>query len=201
MRTIGSALVSPSILCIVLASGAGGCGPSIPEPEPGAPAPSPTTSPSRETKAEPVATKTVAAPEPRQGWHEVTEKNSVPVCAFASTNEQQRAKTLAQVGKQVLQADRRVVFGTFAPHCINPACVELSTLECSVERSGNILRLQTRYVGLHKDAATCQQDCREATAGCESPQLEAGLYTLEYKGQEVPLKIPSALNKPCFGPR
>lgn len=188
--------VAPSLLSLVLVA-AVGCKAKIPEPEPVASAPaaieqpelSPAPAPAPEPAAPPVA---------RPGWREVSRENNLPLCVFADERERAQVKALTQVKKQLFRGDRSVVFGVFAPHCIHPDCAELATLQCSVERSGNTLRLQSRYVGLHKEGASCRDGCREATAGCESPVLEPGEYTLEYGGTTIPLKIPSSLNMPCF---
>jgi hypothetical protein len=180
-----------SVLFSLALSAAVGCKSKIPEPEPLQPA---------AVKNEPAASKPepAIAVAPKVGWSEVSVQNTLPLCVFADEREREQIKAVAQVKKQVLRADRPVVFGVFAPSCISPDCEELAALQCSVERSGNTLRLQTSYRGFHKDGTTCRDQCRDATAGCESPVLEPGEYTLEYGGTQIPLKIPSALNMPCF---
>jgi hypothetical protein len=184
------------VLCALVSSAAIGCKPKIPEPEPQQPTVSTPAQPPTQPTPKPSAA--AEAPKAKAGWREVTAQNNLPLCVFGSASERESVKAVAQVKKQLLRPDRPVVFGVFAPHCINPECTELTTLQCSVERSGNTLRLQTRFVGLHKDGSSCRDGCREATAGCESPVLEPGEYTLEYGGTETPLKIPSSLNMPCF---
>jgi hypothetical protein len=189
MRTCRPACLFLSVLLSL--SAAVGCKSKIPEPEHLQPAADKPVS-----QAEPAVVAEPAAP--KAGWSEVSVQNTLPLCVFADEREREQIKAVAQVKKQVLRADRPVVFGVFAPGCINPDCEELAALQCSVERSGNMLRLQTSYRGFHKDGTTCRDQCREATAGCASPVLEPGEYTLEYGGTQIPLKIPSALNMPCF---
>ena len=185
--------VVSTVLPLLCLTAALSCKPKIPEPEPAAPASAPAVA------EKPTQVAVPAAPAaPREGWSEVSVDNTLPLCVFADASARESAKTIAEVKKQLLRGDRPVVFGVYSPKCVDPKCDELSTLQCSVERSGNTLRLQTKYRGFHKDGATCQGDCRHATAGCESPVLEPGEYTLEYGGTTVPLKIPSALNMPCF---
>jgi hypothetical protein len=183
-----------SVLCSLVFSAAVGCKSKIPEPEPLQPA-AKKTEPST-SKPEPAAAATAAIP--RAGWSEVSVENTLPLCVFADEREREQIEAVAQVKKQVLRPDQPVVFGVFAPRCISPDCEELAALQCSVERSGNMLRLQTSYRGFHKDGTTCRDQCRAARAGCASPVLESGEYTLEYGGTQIPLKIPSALNMPCF---
>lgn len=193
MNTCRAAYVVLPVLCSLALSAALGCKAKIPEPEPPPPA---ATQPAARVEVKPSE---VAAPAtPKEGWSEVSVQNTLPLCVFADERARESVKTLVEVKKQVLRADQPAVFGVFAPACINPECNELSTLQCSVERSGNTLRLQTRYLGFHKDGTNCRDECRSATAGCESPVLEPGEYTLEYGGTTVPLKIPSSLNMPCF---
>jgi hypothetical protein len=182
---------------LIISSAALGCKPKIPEPE----AVQPAATPAERAEPKPgVSPEAAEKPKPKEGWREVSQQNNLPLCVFGSASEREKVTAPAQVKKQVLRGDLPIVFGVFAPHCINPKCHELSTLQCSVERSGNTLRLQTRYLGFHKDGTTCREDCRDATAGCASPVLEPGEYTLEYGGTEIPLKIPSSINMPCFKP-
>lgn len=184
------------MLCSLSLSAAVGCKSKIPEPEPQQPA---AEKPEPAAASKPQPNVAVAEPaKPKEGWSEVSVQNTLPLCVFADEREREQIKAVAQVKKQVLRADRPVVFGVFAPGCIQPECEELAVLRCSVERSGNTLRLQTSYRGFHKDGTTCRDQCRDATAGCASPVLEPGEYTLEYGGTQIPLKIPSALNMPCF---
>jgi hypothetical protein len=187
-----------SLLWLVLSafalSAAVGCKRKIPEPEP---APQPPAAPV--ATADPAPSKQTPQPlAPKEGWREVKQDNDLPLCVFSSASEREKYKTVAEVKRQILQADRPLVFGVFAPRCINAACEELGSLQCSVERSGNVLRLKTHYDGLHKDGASCRDGCREATAGCESPVMEPGAYTVEYGGTEIALKLPSSQSMPCF---
>lgn len=196
MRTCRAASVFVSVLLSL--SAAVGCKSKIPEPEPPQRAAEKVVAglAKAHQPTEPSAPTTPA--KPKEGWSEVSVENTLPLCVFADEREREQIKAVAQVKKQVLRADRPVVFGVFAPSCISPDCEELAALQCSVERSGNMLRLQTSYRGFHKDGTTCRDQCRAATAGCASPALEPGEYTLEYGGTQIPLKIPSALNMPCF---
>lgn len=192
------------VLCSLTLSAALGCNDKIPEPGFAQPAAAPVPAQPVEAKpsqppvqqAEPVPPP--KPPKPKEGWSEQSLQDTLPLCLFGDVRAQERTQSMAQVGKQVLRADQPLVLGVFAPKCIHPDCDELSKLECSVERSGNILRLQTRYLGLHKDGSSCSEDCRDVRARCETPVLEPGEYTLEYGGSQTPLKIPSVQNWPCF---
>jgi len=136
---------------------------------------------------------------PRPGWSKVTVDDTVPICVFPGFEEHFAAKFLPDVKKQKLLENAKVVIGAFGPWCINEACDDLPSLQCSVKREGNALVVKTHYWGYHKDGATCTETCREVTAGCESPVLEAGLYTIQHGDQSHELKIPSVLRNPCFG--
>ena len=74
----------------------------------------------------------------------------------------------------------------------------MPSLQCVVKRDGNKLNVIARYIGYHKDGATCTENCAEVTAGCETPVLEAGKYTVQYGEEQYTLKIPSKLSSPCF---
>ncbi|HET8937090.1 MAG TPA: hypothetical protein VFN67_26795 [Polyangiales bacterium] len=187
-----------SLFCVCSLIAAVGCKARIPEPEPVKPSAAAPVVPPAAASTPSSTPEPLEPAQPKEGWREVTVENTLPLCVFANASERANAKSVEQVQRQVLGADRPVTFGVFGPPCMNPKCDEQKTLQCSVERSGNNLRLQTRYVGFHNDGATCSDACRQETAGCESPVLEPGEYTLEYGPNQIPLKIPSALNKPCF---
>ncbi|MFM2415568.1 MAG: hypothetical protein RL385_291, partial [Pseudomonadota bacterium] len=49
-----------------------------------------------------------------------------------------------------------------------------------------------------KDDSHCTENCREVIAGCETPPLEAGSYTVKYAAKTYPLSIPSTPKTPCL---
>jgi hypothetical protein len=135
---------------------------------------------------------------PRAGWRKRVVEDEGPLCIGATYYEVDRADSIEKVRKQKLQAGMPVAFETYGPGCINEACVQLPTLQCSAERDGNTLVVHSRYNGYHKDDATCDQECRPVYTGCETPILEAGRYTVRYGEKTFQLKIPSTLKDPCF---
>jgi len=189
--------------------GCGGSGSSdqavAPAPAPlaqtAAPAPVPPAAPA--PGAEPPSAE--AAPESadflaKPGWSKITIDEQVPICVFPSFAVHHEAKFLKDVKKQPLRAHDTLVIGAFGPWCVNEACDDIPSLQCFAERSGNTITVRTHYWGLRKDGSTCKTDvCRQVTAGCETPKLEAGTYTLQHGQKSYKLKIPSTPRSPCFG--
>jgi hypothetical protein len=135
----------------------------------------------------------------RPGWSDVVFVDSVPVCIFAGHIERDKAKFLRDVTRQKLKPKARVVFGAFGPwECINEACDGAPSLQCSVDVEGQDLVVHTKYWATHKDDSHCTENCREVIAGCETPPLEAGSYTVKYAGKTYPLRIPSTPKTPCL---
>jgi hypothetical protein len=137
---------------------------------------------------------------PRPGWHAVSVENDVPLCVFASHQARAQADFVEQAEKQKLRAGSSVVFGAFAGYCVNEACDDRPSLQCWVEREGKTLVVHSRYWGDRKDGAKCENvTCRPIIAGCETPPLEAGEYTVRHGDVRFQLRIPSELREPCFG--
>jgi hypothetical protein len=117
---------------------------------------------------------------------------------FANFAEHNRTKFRKDAKKQTLRANAAVVFGAFAPGCVNETCDQLPTLQCLAERDGNTIVVQSQYYVDHKDGSTCTDTCRPITAGGKTPILEAGKYTVRYGARTFELRIPSVLRAPCF---
>jgi hypothetical protein len=180
------------------------CTRKIPEPEP---VPAPPAALSTSAPAEPAA---APAPEPKrgpsedfigypkEGWSKLKLQDTLPLCVFENALERDNAKFVTQAKTQKLKANQPVTFGAYGPYCINPQCDDLPTLQCVVDREGNTLKVTARYIGYHKDGSTCSDECREVMAGCDTPSLEPGKYTVQYGDQTYALKIPSTLKDPCY---
>jgi hypothetical protein len=136
---------------------------------------------------------------PKPGWSKVTVDDKVPICAVTSYDEQYKYKFAHEVKKQKFTPPAEVVFAAFGPWCVNEKCDDLPSLQCSVKREGDSLLVHTHYWGYHKDGTSCTETCRTVTAGCKTPALEAGVYTVVHGDQSYKLKIPSVLRAPCFG--
>jgi hypothetical protein len=139
-------------------------------------------------------------PWPKPGWTAISVDNDVPICVFADFAERHRAQSLEQVEPQKLRAGASVVMGAFGPWCVNEACDLRPSLQCAVARGGNTLTLRSRYWGDRKDGATCEGvPCRPITAGCETPALESGVYTVVHGERSFDFRVPGVLSSPCFG--
>ena len=138
---------------------------------------------------------------PRPGFSLVKVQDKSPFCLFASEAERQLAPISAtQAKKQNLRAGANIVVGAYPPWCVHETCDDRPSLQCWVDLKDNTLVLNTRYSGDHKDGTTCKDTCREIHAGCETPPLPAGKYTIQQGEQTWPLSIPSVLKNPCFVP-
>jgi hypothetical protein len=138
---------------------------------------------------------------PKPGWSSVGVDNQSPLCVFADFEEHYNAKSIEQAEKQKLPAKHSVVMGVFAGWCVNEACDGLPSMQCSVKREGNVLIVRSRYWGYRKDGSSCEGEgvpCRPVNAGCETPELEAGVYTVQHGERSFELRIPSVLRSPCF---
>jgi hypothetical protein len=194
-----------NLLFTISLTAAVGCTRKIPEPEP---VPAQPAALSTSTSAEPAAAPAQEPAKkgssedfigyPKEGWTKLKLNDTLPLCVFENAIEREKAKFVDQVKPQKLKANQPVVFGAFGPYCINPECDDLPTLQCLVDREGSTLKVRARYIGYHKDGATCSADCREVMAGCETPSLEPGKYTVQYGDQSYALKVPSTLRDPCY---
>jgi hypothetical protein len=139
-------------------------------------------------------------PYPAPGWFKVLIRDQVPICVFTDYAAHHEAQFIEQVTKQKLSADASVVMGAFGPWCVNEACDDLPSLECAVKREGNTLVVSSRYWGTRKYGATCKDVvCRQVTAGCQTPPLEAGVYTVQHGERSFEFRVPGVLRSPCFG--
>ncbi|HET8936759.1 MAG TPA: hypothetical protein VFN67_25120 [Polyangiales bacterium] len=200
MRKLETSCVWALMLSVTLTA-ALSCTRKIPEPEavPAQPAPLTQTSPSPEPAPEPKkGPSSDFVGYPKEGWTKLKLQDTLPLCVFQNVLERESAKFIHQVKKQQLKANETVWFGSYGPYCINPECDDLPTLQCVVDREGSTLKVQSRYIGYHKDGSKCTDGCKEVTAGCETPKLEAGKYTIQYGDNTYSLKIPSTLRDPCF---
>ncbi|HEY2736185.1 MAG TPA: hypothetical protein VGI70_19440 [Polyangiales bacterium] len=136
---------------------------------------------------------------PRPGWSKRVVEDGGPICAVETYAEVDRASSVDKARPQKFQAGMPIAFETYGPGCINEACVQLPTVQCVVEADGHTLVVHSRYNGYHKDGAICERDCRPVYAGCETPILQAGKYTVHYGPTTFQLKIPGKLQDPCFG--
>jgi len=205
---------SPLAVALLAAAtlGAVGCN-KIPEPEPKAatqpltqPAPAPTApEPTPEPAPAPAPaaeTKSKGSSDfigyPKEGWTKVKLHDTLPLCVFSDMLEREKAQFLDQAKKQTLKSDETVVFGAFGPGCVSEDCDDLPTLQCMVDREGDTLIVRANYIGYHKDGTHCTDNCRPVTAGCETPKLEQGTYSVRYGDSLYTLKIPSVMKSPCL---
>ena len=127
-------------------------------------------------------------------------KDTLPVCAFSSTDERVKALYIedAKTKKQTLAEDDKVTFGVFGPWCLYKECDDLPLLECWVDReSEDTLVLHTHFFSFHRDGATCTKDCMKIDASCDTPNLPRGKYYVRHGDKTATIQIPSVLKKPC----
>jgi hypothetical protein len=206
MHTLLAATNLRAVVFTISLTAAVGCTRKIPEPEPvpvqpaalssSTPAEPPSAPPPEAAKAKGPSEDFIGYP--KEGWSKLKLQDTLPLCVFENPIERENAKLVDQVKQQKLKANQPVTFGAFGPYCINPECDDLPTLQCVVDREGNTLKVRARYIGYHKDGATCSDGCREVTAGCDTPSLEPGKYTVQYGDNTYTLKIPSTLRDPCY---
>lgn len=135
---------------------------------------------------------------PKPGWSKQTLDDTLPLCVFSDAEAREAAQFIEQVKSPKLAANHSLVFGAFAPHCINEACDDLATLQCSVRREGTTLTVTAHYWAYHKEGSSCSEECAEITAACETPPLEPGKYTVRYGNETYSLQVPSRLRAPCL---
>lgn len=139
-------------------------------------------------------------PNPRAvGWDKLRFEDEVPLCVFSDHEHRDAADFLKDVRKQTLKANTQIVFGAFAPDCMAEACHAVPTLQCWVEpgTEPNALIVHSRFSYEHKQGSVCTTDCRPITAGCETPLLKAGTYSVTYGARVFKVRIPSVVSKPC----
>ncbi len=189
-----------------MAAAAISCHESQPAPEPASAAPALEQPPSAATPAAPAkpldvgtAFGEVPPPFPKPGWSSRRLRDSLPLCVFSDQEERNKAQFIKDVHKQVLRANAKVLFGVFGPNCLNEACDALPMLQCWVEQEGNTLTVSSRFFSFHNDdGSTCDKDCLEVDASCETPVLKPGKYTVRHGNNTYKLQLPSTLNDPCF---
>ena len=139
-----------------------------------------------------------AANEEGDGWTWFSRRDDVPLCAFSSYREYERASFLKDVKRTAqLRSNAILVFGTYGPGCASRDCIRVPTLQCWTELEGRTITVHTRYSGQHRAEAVCKSNCEAVHAACETPELEAGGYTLKYGDRTRSLKVPGALRPSC----
>jgi hypothetical protein len=191
------------LVAVVLACGLWACGKGDSgKRSEAAPQAAPLTTP-EPAKAPPPADPAIPPPMgkyPKPGWSKHVVDDQGPLCVFAGFADQELTKFAADAKKQTLRANASVVIGSFAGWCVSEKCDDLPSLQCSVKREGDTLLVHTHYWGYRKDGSACPNEiCRPVSAGCETPPLEPGKYTIQHGEKSYPLKIPSVLRDPCFG--
>jgi len=135
----------------------------------------------------------------REGFAAISIRDEVPLCVFSDYEAHHKVEFFEQITRQKLKADSPVVIGAFGPWCVNEACDDRPSLQCSVERDGSTLIVHSRYWGARKKGPCKDGACRPVTAGCLSPALEAGDYTVQHGSESFPFRVPGVLRRPCFG--
>jgi hypothetical protein len=136
---------------------------------------------------------------PKEGWSKYSVTDEVPICLFVDEQTRWNKEQLEDVTEPPkLAADAPLTVGAYAPRCMNPECDELPSLQCSVKREGKLLTVTTRFYGYSKDGATCSKPCSVVSAGCNTPPLERGTYTLVHGRKHMEVRVPSTPKVFCL---
>jgi hypothetical protein len=165
-------------------------------PAPAAPEPPPVPAPPK------LPFSTVASPDPvgdpKEGWSKVAVDDDVPLCLFSDFVTRDAAEFIDEVQPQKIEAGKPAYFGAFASRCVNPECDDLPSLQCWVDAEGDrTLVVHSRFTAYHHEGSECKEGCIKVTAGCPTPDLKAGTYTVRYGKHEYKVRIPASLRKPC----
>jgi hypothetical protein len=149
--------------------------------------------------AEPPADKPSPEPRgyPKAGWSKEVVTDGSQLCAFANELDWDKAGAVQDVGAQSLKANEPILFGAYAPHCVNFACDDKPSLQCWLEQDGKTITVHSRYWAEHKDGATCSDNCLKVKANCKTEPLAPGTYTVKHGERSTKVRIPSTLKKPC----
>jgi len=131
-------------------------------------------------------------------WTHFSRKEDVPLCLFGSDDVRLKTLFLKDVGKQTLRPRTELYFGVFAPGCASEECISRPTLQCWVEREGDVLVVFSRYSGEQRRERVCTSQCEPVIAGCPVPELAPGSYTVRYGERTMKFKLPSVLRSPCL---
>jgi hypothetical protein len=77
------------------------------------------------------------------------------------------------------------------PVCLSSTCDRPVSENCSVERSGNELRVSSRLVWEASLAEDCTADCLVRVASCVLPEVEAGSYTVSHGAESAIVSLPT----------
>ncbi len=91
-------------------------------------------------------------------------------------------------GEQGGAHDVAVDFGL----CLSSSCEEVVEASCTTTLEGNTLTVEASATVRSKTGrnVACTLDCVSVTAGCETPPLAPGSYTLVYGEESVELIVP-----------
>lgn len=81
-----------------------------------------------------------------------------------------------------------------APDCISGSCQPIPDVvrsSCTVQRSGNVLTIDSQFVFEHPFEGSCTSDCRITYAECVSDPLPAGDYTIIHGMRQQTITLPT----------
>ena len=83
--------------------------------------------------------------------------------------------------------------------CLSSTCTVpgSASASCTVEQTGNALRVSARGSFLDTGDDACSADCRPLVARCATAPLGAATFTIEYAGQSGTLVVPSSVPPAC----
>jgi hypothetical protein len=96
-------------------------------------------------------------------------------------------------------ANQDIAVAVTFPLCMSSSCTSERMASCTVQQTGNTLRVTASGSFLEKTEGACTTDCGRLTAKCTIPALPAGTYTIDYAGRTTDLVLPSSVSPPCVG--
>lgn len=90
-----------------------------------------------------------------------------------------------------------------APFCASGSCQPIDEVvrpECSVQRTGTTLQVQSHFVHESAPDGFCTGDCLIHYAHCQSEPLPAGSYTIVHGTRQLTITLPTAGPVPMCDP-
>jgi hypothetical protein len=132
-------------------------------------------------------------------WESIKVVNDSPLCVFSNYEERVNVSFPYQAKRQKLEAGKPLIFGVYAPECMNGLCYMPPSIQCWVEEpEKGVIKVESRFWTDHKKGSTCSDNCQPTSGDCRTSELKPGKYTVMYGEQTYTLRIPSVLQSPCL---
>jgi hypothetical protein len=124
--------------------------------------------------------------------------NQGKLCAFPAGTPDMHPELIDPAPREY-PADRDIAIAVTFPLCLSSSCSSEAMASCTVQQTGNTLRVTATGSFVEKTAGACTTDCGRLTARCATTALAGGTYTIDYAGNTVDLVLPSTVSPPCVG--